>query len=125
MGRPPSWKAAALEPAAETGPAQRLGDSELVPRVGTQCVVPHQLHGHAFSRIGIQPPGPMQRSELPSLAFRVPLELALLALDIRELGVALRADRDVLARGHRKRTGEQDAVAGSLGRRNAEHHTCR
>jgi hypothetical protein len=66
--------------------------------------------------------------ELFALVLRILLQLARLAVQIRLLGVPLRAHRYVLTRRHRHRTGGkprhargQNASARGLGRCHAEH----
>jgi hypothetical protein len=79
--------------------------------MGGQRTVCHQLLGHLLRQAGLDAPVDIDGGQLLLLRGGVLLELCLLARQIGFLGVRLRMDRDILARGHRHGAGHQPCDA--------------
>ena len=104
-----------------------LGQSQLVARVRAERVLRHEPACDRPRKLRLQAAPHIDPRELVLLGLRLGGELALLACDIRLLGVGLRADRHVFAGGHRQRArdeasdaGDQDLLRVRLGRGNAD-----
>ena len=89
-----------------------LFEAQLVARMRPQRAAARQGLRHLARQRRGQAPLLVDPGELSQLAIRVAAKLALLQADVGLLGVALRADRHVLAGGHRQRPGHQPGDPG-------------
>jgi hypothetical protein len=89
-----------------------LRDAELIARVRAERVLGHQLQRDVTSEIGIDAALDVDLRQLFPLALDVVGELLRLARQLGVLGIGLRADRDVLAGGHRHGSGNEAGDAG-------------
>ena len=117
----PTRPGTAAPAAARRGPARRGACASSAPRRDRASAT-------SLGQRRRQAPLLVDPGELAQLALRVAAQLALLQADVGLLGVALRADRHVLAGGHRQRAGHQpgdpggdDRGARRAGRGHAEH----
>ena len=106
-------KLAAEIQAACIGRAQRpLIDAQLIAHVRGQSVVRAELLGHLHGQVAVETSLHVDHGQLGQLGLRLTGQLALFGLDVGLLGVALRAHRHVLARGHGHRPRHQACHAG-------------
>jgi hypothetical protein len=100
--------------------------------VRAQGVVGHQLLGHLFGELGIEPASDIDRRQFPVLAHVIGPQFRAFQLEVGLFGVCLRVHGHVFARGHRHRPGHQAgdtrhhyvAVTG-MRRRDTEHQARR
>ena len=94
-------------PPAPGGPSSPSRMPELVAHVAPERVRLHQRGRDLAGEVPVESPLLVDLGELLELVLREAGELVGLALDVGELGVALRAHRPELAGGHRHRPGDE------------------
>ena len=87
-------------------------DSKLVARMGAQGIFGHQLSGNLRGKVAIEATLDVDARQLRELRGGILPQLFALAAQIGFLGVGLRADRHVLAGGHRHGPSYQSRDAG-------------
>lgn len=88
----------------------RRVDAELVTHVGTEPVGRAQLFRDLHRQVLLETTLHVEHRPLVQLGQRLRLELPCFALDLRTLGVTLRADRGILAHGHGQGAGDAPAT---------------
>jgi hypothetical protein len=89
-----------------------LVEPELVAQVRRERAALRQRPGDFGGELVREPALLVDRGQLAQLASRVRRELVLFEADVGLLGIALGADRDVLAGGHREGSGDESGDAG-------------
>ena len=88
----------------------RRVNAELVTHVGTEPVGRAQLFRDLHRQVLLETTLHVEHRPLVQLGQRLRLELPCFALDLRTLGVTLRADRGILAHGHGQGAGDAPAT---------------
>lgn len=82
-------------------------EAKFVSHMGAQPVARAELLGHPHGQLLVEAPLHVNPREFPQLGPRILRKLPLFNLDVRELGVALRANGYVFTCRHRHRPGDE------------------